>query len=213
MIKAAIFDLDGTLVDSEVLWVSAAEGYLADLGHSISHEEALGIIYGRSWLAIYDDIITRFPEIDVSIDEMEEALRAYMLDLQDGRDIIISGSVKLLKRLAREMPVCIVSGSSVNDVVRFVEMLDVASDLEFVLGAEDYSAGKPDPAGFLLAAEKLNVDPRDCVVFEDSEAGVTAAKAAGMRAVALVRQGCPRQNVAAADLIVDDLAYFDPHTL
>jgi len=211
--QAAIFDLDGTLVDSEVLWVSAVQEYLADCGHILGYDEALAIVYGRAWPAIYNDIVERFPELDAASDEMEEALRDYVTRLQDGRDIIISGSLKLLKRLSREMPVCIVSGSPAKDVARFVEMLGIDECLAFAFGAEDYSAGKPDPAGFLLAADKLGVAPADCVVFEDSAAGVQAAKAAGMYCVALVRPGYPEQDVSAADIIVEDLALFDPGSL
>ncbi len=213
MIKAAIFDLDGTLMDTEVLWVSAVEQYLNDQGHAISYEEALAIVYGHSWTSIYDDIINRFPEIDQTSEEMEEVLRIYMNDMQNGNDMIIEGSHRLLKRLSGEMPVCIVSGSPVQDIETAVNRMDIASEIKFVLGAEDYAIGKPDPMCFLLAAEKLGVFPKECVVFEDSSAGIQAAKAAGMKCVALVRPGVPEQDVSGADLVVDDLAYFDPAIL
>ena len=213
MIKAAIFDLDGTLLDSEILWVAATEEYLNDCGHLISGGEALAMVYGRSWTNIYEDIITRFPEIDETIEEMEESLRVYIQRLQNGHDMLIEGSVTLLKRLARDMPVCIVSGAPRTDVEMGIGLMNVANDLKFILGAEDYAIGKPDPSCFLMAAAKLNVSPKECVVFEDSTAGILAAKAAGMRAVALVREGLPEQDVSAADQIVEDLAYFDIATL
>lgn len=213
MVKAAIFDLDGTLMDSEVLWVEATELYLNDRGHAISHEEALTIVYGRSWRDIYEDVIGRFPEIDESMDEMEESLRTYLLRLREGRDIVIGGSVACLRRLAAEMPVCIVSGSPREDIERAVELMGLQEDLSFVLGADDYGAGKPDPGCFLLAAETLGISPAACVVFEDSEAGVTAAKAAGMQCVALARPGLPEQDVSNADLVVSDLVHVDVHAL
>jgi HAD superfamily hydrolase (TIGR01509 family) len=209
MLKAAIFDLDGTLMDSEVLWVEAVERYLDDRGHAIGHEEAVSLVYGRSASDIYDDIMTRFPEIDETADEMDEALRVYIQELHNGHDIIIEGSVHLLKRLASEMQVCIVSGSPVEDIVAGLELMDIESDVKFVLGAEDYSPGKPDPACFLMAAERLGVIPAECIVFEDSAAGIQAARSAGMRCVALVREGYPVQNVEIADQVVSDLAYFD----
>ena len=119
----------------------------------------------------------------------------------------------LLKRLARDMPVCIVSGSPRTDVEMGIDLMDVHDDLKFIISSEDYSIGKPDPSCFLMAAAKLNVSPKECVVFEDSSAGIQAAKAAGMRAVALVRQGLPEQDVSTADQIIEDLAYFDITTL
>ncbi len=209
MIKAAIFDLDGTLLDSEILWVAAIEEYLNDRGHLIGNDEALALVYGRSWTNIYEDIIARFPEIDETMEEMEESLRSYIQRLQNGHDMLIEGSVMLLKRLSHDMPVCIVSGAPRTDVEIGIGLMDVQNELEFMISAEDYAIGKPDPSCFLMAAERLNVAPKECVVFEDSTAGIQAAKAAGMMAVALVREGLPKQDVSAADQIVEDLAYFD----
>ncbi len=213
MIKAAIFDLDGTLLDSEILWVAATEEYLNDRGHLMGYEDALAMVYGRSWTNIYEDIIARFPEIDETMEEMEESLRVYIQRMQNGHDMLIEGSVALLKRLAHDMPVCIVSGAPRTDIEMGIGLMNVGKDLKFILGAEDYDIGKPDPSCFLMAAAKLNVSPKECVVFEDSTAGIVAAKAAGMRAIALVREGLPEQDVSAADQIIEDLAYFDITTL
>jgi len=213
MIKAAIFDLDGTLLDSEILWVAATEEYLNDTGHLICYEDALALVYGRSWTNIYEGIIARFPEIDETMEEMEESLRVYIQRMQNGHDMLIEGSVMLLKRLARDMPVCIVSGAPRTDVEMGIDMMEVHNDLKFIISAEDYAIGKPDPSCFLMAAERLKVSPNQCVVFEDSAAGIQAAKAAGMRAVALVREGLPEQDVSSADQIIEDLALFDITTL
>lgn len=207
--RAAIFDLDGTLMDSEVLWVEATESYLNDRGHAIGHEEALAVVYGRSWRDVYADIIARHPELDETMEEMEESLRVYMLDLRVGRDVIIEGSVTLLKRLARDMPTCIVSGSPRADVEAAIDLMGIRGDVAFAIAAEDYGPGKPDPTCFKMAAERLAVAPEQCVVFEDSAAGILAAKAAGMACVALVRPGFPEQDVTAADRVVEDLAAFD----
>jgi len=208
-IKAAIFDLDGTLTDSEVLWMTATEQYLNDAGHAIGHDEAMSIVYGRSWRDVYADIVERHPELDASIEEMEESLRVYMQPLRDGRDVVIAGSVALLKRLAQQMPVCIVSGSPRGDIEAAIDLMGLHDEVAFAIGAEDYGPGKPDPTCFTMAAQQLGIAPGHCVVFEDSTAGVRAAKAAGMRCVALARPGLPAQDVSAADVVVEDLAGFD----
>jgi HAD superfamily hydrolase (TIGR01509 family) len=205
MIEAAIFDLDGTLMDSEVLWVEATARYLNDRGHAIGHEEALAIVYGRSWRDVYDDIIARHPELDESMEEMEESLRVYILSLREGRDIVIAESVSLLRRLAQTMPVCIVSGSPCADIETAVDLMGVRDVVAFWIGAEEYGPGKPDPTCFIMASERLGIAPAHCVVFEDSAAGVLAAKSAGMFCVALSRPGLPVQDVATADLIVQEL--------
>jgi HAD superfamily hydrolase (TIGR01509 family) len=207
-IKAAIFDLDGTLMDSEVLWVEATEQYLRDRGHIVGHEEALAIVYGRSWRDVYGDVIARYPELDQTMEEMEESMRVYMLGLREEQNVVIDNSVALLARLAEEMPVCIVSGSPRVDVDAAVELMGVRGDLAFTIAADDYGPGKPDPTCFRMAAERLDLDPSQCVVFEDSEAGIIAAKSAGMYCVALVRHGVPAQDVTAADVVVEDLGDF-----
>ena len=212
-VKAAIFDLDGTLMDSEVLWVEAVERYLNDRGHAIAREVALAIVYGRSWRDIYSDLIERHPELDETIEEMEESLRVYVLELRDGRDIVIRESVDLLRRLSQSLPVCIVSGSPRADIEMAIDLMGIRSEVSFFVGADDYGPGKPDPTCFLMAAEQLGVAPTDCAVFEDSAAGVLAAKAAGMRCVALSRPGLPKQDVSDADLVVADLSGVDLATL
>jgi len=137
---------------------------------------------------------------------MEESLRVYMLNLREGRNVIIEGSVSLLKRLARDMPVCIVSGSPRADIEAAIDLMGIRGELEFAIAAEDYGPGKPDPTCFKMAAEQLDVEPEGCIVFEDSAAGILAAKAAGMTCVALARPGLPEQDVAAADSVVESLA-------
>jgi len=203
-----MFDLDGTLQDSEVLWVEATEELMAELGHPLPHADALDIVYGRSWTDVYDTLRCRVPGLRLSRGDMETALSVRMKALRSRRDIRVPGSVDLLLRLAAANPVCVVSGSPRADVAEAVAFLGIGARLRFYLGAEDYSPGKPDPACFLAAARRLNVPPPDCVVFEDSRAGVLAAKAAGMACVALARDGAPAQDLSAADLRMRDLAAF-----
>jgi len=208
MIRAFIFDFDGTLMDTEILWVEAAELYLRDRGSPISHDEAVRIVYGRSWLDVYNSIVGICRDADRSLKEMEAAMREYMVVLREGRDVTIPGSVDLLRNLAREYPVCIVSGSSAIDLEASVDELGIRNHLEFLLAAEDYGPGKPDPTCFLLAAGKLGIPAEECLVFEDSAAGIEGAKRAGMKAVALIRPGLPEQDVSEADLVLPDLSEF-----
>lgn len=209
MISAYLFDLDGTLLDSEVLWVETVSVFLRERGHAVSEAEARLLVYGRSWRDIHADILSRLPGLKMDSHEMEAAMAPYYRRLAQQQDIRIHGSIDLLKQLAGRAPVCIVSGSSRKTVGEAVAMMGISSHLKFYLGADDYSPGKPDPAGYLLAAKRLGIPPAECLVFEDSFAGVKAARAAGMRVIALVRPDSPYQNVEGADVVVDDLAKLD----
>lgn len=215
MIKAVLFDLDGTIVDTEMLWADAMVNYLKDQGCDCSRESILEIVYGHSWVDIYRDLIVHFPVMAAtSSEEMAVILSVYHQKLRDNSDeVVIGSSVKVLKELAATYPVVIVSGSPRQDIVECLQIADVTSSVQFILGAEDYSPGKPHPAGYLMGAAMLGVEPAECLVFEDSEAGVIAAKSAGMRCVALSRASAHKQDVSHADSVLSDLSEFDINDL
>jgi len=208
IIRAFLFDLDGTLVDTERLWVAAAEAVLRDAGHPITHEQAVALIYGRAWGDIRAELLRDYPDAFPTAAELERQMGLAFDRARGGTDIRIHGSIALLKRLAAEHPVAVVSGSSRRLIGEMLEFLGVDGLVQFYLGTEDVPRGKPDPAPFLLAAERLGVPPQDCVAFEDSRAGVLSAKAAGMRVVALQRPGAPPQDLAEADEVLTNLGDF-----
>ncbi len=205
---AALFDLDGTLQDSEIHWIYATRDFIRDNGLDISDDEAVKLVYGRSSTEIYEDIAALPPFRDRTVEELADAIRGYYGYRLETEDIAYPSSVALLKAMAKDMPVAIVSGSPRSDVIAAAKRLGVADDLSLILGAEDASRGKPDPECFLKAAEILKVDPEKCIVLEDSNAGVRAAKAGGMYCVAISRKGRPVQDVSAADVIVGDLSEY-----
>ena len=213
MIRAYIFDLDGTLVDSEVIWVDAVGNYIRENAGDFSPEEAAALVYGRSWRDIHVDIVGRYPDLDMPVHEMEERISPYYHAIAEQRDIRIPNSIALLQKLSADYPICIVSGSSRKTISEAVEMMGIIDDLRFFLGADDYSPGKPDPTCYRLAADRLSLNPEDCLVFEDSEVGLRAAKGAGMPCVILTGQDRPDQDFSTADLVLDDLTKFNVDAL
>ena len=208
MIRAYVFDLDGTLIDTEILWVEAAELLMREKGSPISHEEALDIVYGRSWLDIYEDVQRLCPLLRMPIELLARELERRFVPLRESRDIRIPGSIALLKRLSREHPVAIVSGSYAKDIEHAIELMGVRENVSFFLGTEHVSPGKPDPACYRMAAERFALPPEVCLAFEDSTAGIMAAAGAGMHCIALARPGRPAQDVSRADWVLNDLGAF-----
>lgn len=206
---AYFFDLDGTLLDTERLYVKAVGEALAERDYFLSGEEMLELVYGKSWFDIYTETNARFPQAYPTLEAMEAAIRRYFIELRDRENIQISSSIELLKRLSQDRPVAIVSGSLRCEIQDSVHRMGIASYIQFFLGTEDYNPGKPSPVCYLRASEKMQVEPERCLVFEDSTVGVQAAKAAGMYCVALQRDGAPKQDVSLADWVLSDLADFD----
>ncbi|MBI1387876.1 MAG: HAD-IA family hydrolase [bacterium] len=208
MIQAYLFDLDGTLLDTETLWLDAIQCFLDEREILLSHDDVLALAYGIPWHGIYLEITRRYPQLTHSKEEMSALIARHFIRLRKTRDIRILSSIELLIRLAEEYPVCIVSGSDDRFVKEGIETMGIGEMLRFYLAGEHYWPGKPDPAGYLMAAERLDVKPNACLVFEDSAAGVQSAKDAGMHCVALSRPGRPRQAIERADWVLNDLAEF-----
>jgi len=214
MIRAACFDLDGTLVDTELLWARATFDYLGDLGCApLEFDELAALVYGHAWSFIHARLVRLWPEqfAHRSAKTAAAELQPYYLRRrEDPAAILIPSSIVFFRNLAEKIPVTIVSGSPRDAIQECLEIMGVADLVPFYIGSEDYAHGKPDPACYLLAAERFNLPPENCVAFEDSSAGVRSAKAAGMYCVALQRHhDGPAQDLQAADMIVSDLNNFE----
>jgi len=209
-IRAACFDLNGTLVDTELLWARATFDYLNDLGCApLDFDELTALVYGHAWSFIHARLVRLWPEPfkNRSAKIAAEELNPYYLrQREDPAAIIIPSSLAFFRRLAEKIPVTIVSGSPRDAIQECLEIMGVSDLVPFYIGSEDYAHGKPDPACYRLAAERFKLAPENCIAFEDSSAGVRSAKAAGMYCVALQRlHDGPAQDVQDADVVVSDL--------
>ncbi|MDX9753898.1 MAG: HAD family phosphatase [bacterium] len=206
--SAYLFDMDGTLIDTEVLYVESTQHAMARLGFPITHEEAVAMTYGKSWNLVHAEIQRRFPAFSHKPQILLEAIQEFYYPLKASTDIRIPSSITLLQSLAQTAPVAIVSGSTREEVDAGIARMEIAPYLQFSLSKDDFHLSKPDPAGYRMAAERLNLPPEACLVFEDSTVGVQAAKGAGMPCVALQRPGFPPQDFCLADWILSDLQEF-----
>jgi HAD superfamily hydrolase (TIGR01509 family) len=187
-IGAVIFDCDGTLVDSETLSAEVIAECLAPHGLSYTAEAALAAFRGRHLTAVFreaEDRIGRKLPVDFEAFVRARAAEAFRARLRE-----IEGATALLEALS--LPVCVATNGPRHKTELTLAVTGLRRFFgEHVYCAYDIGAWKPDPGLFLHAAAALGVAPARCLVVEDSQAGVTAGLAAGMRVVALLAHGEP----------------------
>lgn len=176
-----IFDCDGVLVDSEVISVKVDQLVLADLGWSISIEEIIERFVGRShayFLEVVEEHLGRqLP------DDWEDAYQHLYREAL-ARDLrLVDGISDALEAI--DLPICVASNGSHSKMEFTLKRANLWSRFEGrIFSAADVDQGKPAPDLFLHAASTLRFEPTNCVVVEDSWAGVTAALEANMKVIA-----------------------------
>lgn len=209
-IKAFLFDLDGTLIDSEGFWSVAILAWLKDNGAVTTKEELFPMISGRSWNDIHASLHEKFNLPDTTVQEDSKALEPYFREaVADLSNLPIPSAVEFFKKASDIAPCAIVSGSPRKDILQSAELCGISDKLTFAIGGDDYLRGKPYPDCFLMAADLLGVRPEECLVIEDSWAGVSAGVNAGMNVLWVDRH--PERNLQCEGYTwkVSDLSEFD----
>jgi HAD superfamily hydrolase (TIGR01509 family) len=194
-----MFDFNGTLSDDEPLLFAILSELFAEQGRPLPEDVYFERLAGRSdpeivrtWLG--DD----HPAVDAVL---EGRVARYRSAVADG-STISPGARQAVLEAAGHVPVAVVSGAYRDEVVPALSAAGLDEAVAVVVTIEDVGRGKPDPAGYLLALELLDGDvgPGDVTVFEDTESGVAAAKAAGMRCVAIPGTHTPERLALADEL-------------
>ncbi|MEU7886315.1 HAD-IA family hydrolase [Microbispora bryophytorum] len=201
--EAALFDLDGTLVNTELRSRALWRMFLDDRGITCD-ETLLRRVMGRRGVDVVPEVL---PGMDPEV-AMEE-IRSYY-DHPDLPGIVpVPGAAELVSRVAAHgAPLALVTSAQRWWAVERLTEIGVVEVVRTIVSAEDVTVGKPDPSGYLLAAGLLDVDPATCVVFEDSLAGIAAARAAGMACVAVATTHHP-DELSHADLVIPDMSGID----
>jgi len=178
--QAYIFDCDGTIADSMPLhynaWRNALAPWNCDFTESLFYEWA-GFSVTEIVRMLNEKHGLKMPVEDV-VRRKEEIYFQSLPDLKAVPEVL-----EHINSSYARIPFAVVSGSTRDSVTASLRSLGLAEKFEILVCAGDYKKGKPDPEPFLLAAARLGVKPQSCLVFEDSEMGIVAARAAGMASV------------------------------
>jgi len=213
VITGFLFDLDGTLVDSERESGEAmARALLHGQGIAVEQSDKDYVI-GRSWVAIYERLQQRYPrmtwdraEVIARTAEHRDAVFAELgvTVLPGARDVL---------RWTRERPRALVTGSSRAEVAQVLPLISPDAVFDVIFAAEDVARSKPAPDGYHAAMARLGLLPHQCVVLEDSVSGIAAGRGAGCLVMAIKAGTFGGWDQSGAHRLIESLEEFTPSLL
>jgi HAD superfamily hydrolase (TIGR01509 family) len=213
VIEAVVFDLDGLLLDSEQLWDEAREALARDAGgrwHAGATRDMMGMS-SLEWSRYMHDEIG----VPLSPDEINAQVVRRIEDLYRRRLPLVDGAVDAVRRIARRWPLGLASSSNRPVIDLALQLAGIDELFRATVSSEEVARGKPAPDVYEEAARRLRVEPAACAAIEDSHNGILAARAAGMRVVAVPNSTYPPGGDAldAADAVVETLAALTPEVV
>ncbi|MEG0034865.1 MAG: HAD family phosphatase [Bacilli bacterium] len=201
--KAILFDMDGVLLDSESIYLEALKKYLLLFSIKVKQEQLVKYI-GKPIKNITKNLIKDF---NLSTDEKTSIEK--QIELYD-EIFYLPGKVKAMPYLENllqslrnnKIKTALVSSSSKSGIEMTLNILQFKHKFNVIISGEDVIKGKPASECYDLALSRLNLDAEDCLVIEDSKAGITAGKSAGMEVIAFCGSKV-KQDVSKADLIIN----------
>lgn len=206
MIKAVIFDMDGLIIDSEPLHSKSLEILLKKYGKTPKYHKN-GLIHrvGLSGDEEYIKLLEKY-ELQEEKELFRKKRRRIYVKLLNEKLEPMPGFLPLMKILQRKgIQLGVASNRFVGHIKLILKKFEVIELFGVIVGANKKIPHKPAPDTYLRAARKLKVDPKECVALEDSETGVTSAKGAGMKVIAVPNKYTKSHNFSKADLIVNSL--------
>jgi HAD superfamily hydrolase (TIGR01509 family) len=198
MIKAILFDRDGVIIDTEPIHIKSATYAFKRLGIKINKKEQKSLVarhpidYVKDFKKKYDFSETEFRKFQKE---------NYQKNLHKAH--LIMSNIRLIKRLSKKgYKLALTTTSERSTSLKILKQAKLENILKIIIAFGDYEHRKPSPDPYLVTAKKLKVNPKDCLVIEDSDVGVQAAKAAGMKCIAIPTSTTKDKDLSKADLIL-----------
>lgn len=174
---AYLFDCDGTIADSMPLHYIAWKTVLRDW--NCEFDEKLFYDWGGKPAMQIIAELNRMQGLSMPVETVAKRKENLYFELLPRLEPVAE-VLEHIEAMHRRIPFAVVSGSNRESVVNSLSVLGLLEKFDLIVGSEDYAHGKPAPDPFLMAAQRLGVDPQNCLVFEDTDLGIQSATAAGM---------------------------------
>jgi beta-phosphoglucomutase family hydrolase len=202
-LQAVLWDLDGVIADTGIYHCRAWQEIFSQMGIEFTEEHFAKHFGQRNDTIIRDTVNETISQeaLDAIADRKEVTYRRLVADNIEA----LPGAIELLSSLREHGIKSAIASSAPPENVRIIlKGLGIEKSFDAIACGREVTEGKPSPKIFLLAAEKLKVEPAGCIVIEDAVAGITGAKRAGMKCIA-VANSHPQGKLKEADLIVASL--------
>ena len=200
--KAIFFDNDGVLVDTEKLYFEASRQILAEIGFELTKELYLEYLLIQG-IGIWHLLDPKYTEADKT--ELKERRNKLFTEFVLTRDIHIEGLEQLLANLSKKYRMCIVTSSKPDHFIAIHSRNNLLQYFEFVITSDDFTLFKPHPEPYLKALERMKLEPDEVIVVEDTQRGLSAAKAAGLECIIVRSELTKSCAFPEADYIVDNV--------
>jgi HAD superfamily hydrolase (TIGR01509 family) len=210
---AVIFDLDGVLIDSEVAWNDARRGVVLASGRSWRADAQ------RAMMGMSSVEWSRYMREELGVPMSTEAISAAVVGRLERayreRLPLLPGARATVSSLASCWPLAIASSANPSIIALALELAGFENLFQAVVSSEETAHGKPAPDVYLEAARRMSCEPALCAAVEDSTNGLRAARAAGMKVIAIPNRDFPpeAEALASADVVLPSIAALEPRVL